>query len=190
MLEKKTVLLFLYKYSIYVVTLFSGNTKGPSASAEQHWLNPGDAQQPLPQIPFRRAGSSWRHCHFVNKEVWSCESALFQNTGQDARVLGKTFPLWVLRLVNRSKPLARSCESFWSLPEFPVTSLAITTLFSYGASQKVLLPNVHWITALKQSILHIQLQPCNMHESAPFLTISIHLYCISTLCLFAVKRGM
>lgn len=36
MLEKKTVLLFLYNYRIYVVTLFSGNTKGPSASAKQH----------------------------------------------------------------------------------------------------------------------------------------------------------
>lgn len=93
---EKEILLFLYKYSIYVVTLFSGNTKGPSASAEQRWLNAGDAQQPLPQIPFRRAGSSWWHCHFVNKEVWSCESTLFQNSGQDARVLGKTFPLWVL----------------------------------------------------------------------------------------------
>lgn len=33
MFEKKPVLLFLYKY---VVTSFSGNTKGPSASAKQH----------------------------------------------------------------------------------------------------------------------------------------------------------
>lgn len=156
MLEKKTVLLFLYNYCIYVVTLFSGNTKGPSASAKQHWLNPWDPQRPLSQIPFGRAGSSWWHCHFVNKEVRSCESALFQNTGQDARVLGKTFPLWVFRLVNMSEPLAHSHESFWSLPEFPVMSLAITTLFLYEASQKVLLPNGHWITAMKQSILHKQ----------------------------------
>lgn len=36
MLEKKAVLLFPYKSHIYVVTSFSGNTKGPSASAKQH----------------------------------------------------------------------------------------------------------------------------------------------------------
>lgn len=36
MLEKKTVILFLYTYCIYVVTSFSGNTKGPSTSAKQH----------------------------------------------------------------------------------------------------------------------------------------------------------
>lgn len=36
MLEKKPVLLFLYKYHNYVVTSFSGNTKGPSSSAKQH----------------------------------------------------------------------------------------------------------------------------------------------------------
>lgn len=60
------------------------------------------------------------------------------------------------------EPLAHSRESFWSLPQFPVMSLAITTLFLYRAFQKVLLPTVHLIAATKQSNLQKENSPLNI----------------------------